>query len=131
MQKGDKFERSFLISEDIYNGFAFTFNDKNPLHMSDEYAQERGFERRVMHGNILNGFISYFVGECLPIKNVVIQTQEIKFFKPSYLNDKLLFEAEVVDFYESVKTIELKFVFKNQNNIKVASGKLNIGVLNS
>ena len=82
-----------------------------------------------MHGNILNGFVSYFVGECLPIKDVIIQTQEIKFIKPVYLNDELLFEAEITDRFDSVNMVEIKFVFKKTENLKVASGKINIGII--
>lgn len=82
-----------------------------------------------MHGNILNGFVSYFIGECLPVKNVIIQTQEIKFFKPTYLNNSLNFQAEIVDVFESVNTVEIKFIFKNIEEMKVASGKINIGII--
>ncbi|MBC7694092.1 MAG: hypothetical protein H7141_01460 [Burkholderiales bacterium] len=129
MQKGDKFDLRFKITEETYRGFISVFNDKNPLHTSSAFAIEKGFQSKVMHGNILNGFISYFIGECLPIKNVVIQTQEIKFFKPTYLNDDLLFQAEVMDVFDSVKMVEIKFVFKKDNEVKVATGKINIGII--
>jgi 3-hydroxybutyryl-CoA dehydratase len=129
MKKGDKFEIDFIITNQVYDLFVSTFNDKNPLHISDEFAKQNGFKSKVMHGNILNGFVSYFVGECLPIKNVIIQTQEIKYFKPSYLNDNLKYEAEICDVFDSVNSIEIKFVFKNVEKQKVASGKINIGIL--
>jgi 3-hydroxybutyryl-CoA dehydratase len=129
MKKGDKFEIDFIITNQVYDLFVSTFNDKNPLHISDEFAKQNGFKSKVMHGNILNGFVSYFVGECLPIKNVIIQTQEIKYFKPSYLNDNLKYEAEICDVFDSVNSFEIKFVFKNVEKQKVASGKINIGIL--
>lgn len=129
MKKGDKFERQFKITNEVYSGFISLFNDRNPLHTNKAFANEKGFDSEVMHGNILNGFVSYFIGECLPIKNVIIQTQEIKFFKPTYLNDDLNFQAEIVDVFESVNTVEIKFVFKNNKEIKVASGKINIGII--
>lgn len=129
MKKGDKFQYSFKITDETYNGFISIFNDKNPLHTSHDFATEKGFDSKVMHGNILNGFVSYFIGECLPIKNVVIQTQEIKYIKPTYLNDELLFSAEIIDVFESVKMVEIKFVFKNKKEAKVATGKINIGIL--
>lgn len=82
-----------------------------------------------MHGNILNGFLSYFIGECLPVKTVVIQSQEIKFHKPVYLGDAVTLNAEVADFHESVRTAEIIFSFTNQQNIKVARGKMFIGLI--
>jgi 3-hydroxybutyryl-CoA dehydratase len=127
---GNKFEREFNVSENIYNGFLETFKDYNPLHTSAEFAIKNGFKNRVMHGNILNGFLSFFIGECLPTKNVIIHSQEIQFKNPVYLNDLLKFEAEIINVYESVKAIEFKFIFKNQDLKVVSKGKIQIGLLN-
>jgi 3-hydroxybutyryl-CoA dehydratase len=128
-KSADTFDESFIVSDEIYNTFIHLFKDRNPLHTSDQFAKEKGFKRKVMHGNILNGFLSYFIGERLPIKNVVILTQEIQFKNPVYLNDELKFKAVVTGIYESVNAIELKFEFKNSETKTVAKGKIQIGVL--
>lgn len=129
MIKGQEFSYSFIVSEAVYAGFIEIFKDKNPLHTDSNFAQSKNFDSKVMHGNILNGFISYFVGECLPIKNVIIQTQEIKFSLPVYLNDKLDFYAKIEEIYESVNTIEFKFYFSNEKQKKIARGKIQIGII--
>ena len=129
LPKGAKFSRQFVVSQSVYDGFIQTFNDRNPYHVSDDAARAKGFAGKIMHGNILNGFLSYFIGECLPVKAVVIQSQEIKFHKPVYLNDTVTLNAEVADFHESVRTAEMSFHFLNQNNAKVARGKISIGLL--
>ncbi|SEA99364.1 MaoC/PaaZ C-terminal domain-containing protein [Pedobacter hartonius] len=125
----DKFERSFIVSNKIYEGFLSIFNDNNPLHTDQQFAIMNGFREKVMHGNILNGFVSYFIGECLPIKNVIIHKQEIKFNNPVYLNDNLFFEAIVTDVFESVNAVEFKFNFKNEALKMVAKGEIQIGIL--
>src|SRR5688572_9529354 len=99
---GDKFGFELQVTDEIYNSFLKIFNDKNPLHTDANFAQSKGFHDRVMHGNILNGFISYFIGECLPVKNVIIHSQEIQFKLPVYLNARLRFEASVHDIFDSV-----------------------------
>jgi len=124
MPKGTTFKQQFVVSRAVYNGFIQTFNDRNPYHVSDAAARDKGFAGKIMHGNILNGFLSYFIGECLPVKTVLIHSQEIKFQKPVYLDDVLTLHAEVVDFFESVKTAEITFQFLNQRNVKVARGKV-------
>lgn len=129
MQKGDIFEHRFKVSEQVYQGFIGLFNDKNPLHTNSEFAKEKGFESTVMHGNILNGFISYFVGECLPLKNLIIHSQEIKFTNPVYLNEELNFQSEITDVFQSVNVIEFKFKFLTTSGKKAASGKINIGII--
>ena len=129
LSKGVRITHIFLVSESVYTGFMSTFADRNPYHVDDEIARAKGFKRRIMHGNILCGFLSYFVGQCLPTSNVVIQSETIAFHKPVYLGDELSFEAEVTDFFESVNTAEIRFQFVNQSGAKVAKGNLSIGLL--
>ena len=128
-REGDTFKKTFIISNEIHKGFIELFKDSNPLHTDEKFAADNGFEGIVMHGNILNGFISYFVGECLPTKNVIIHLQEIQFKHPMYLYDVLEFKAVITDLYESVNAIEFKFDFTNRELKKVAKGKLQIGLL--
>ncbi|MEI6311430.1 MAG: MaoC/PaaZ C-terminal domain-containing protein [Bacteroidota bacterium] len=123
------FTKTFTISEKVYSNFLETFQDHNPLHTNKEFATSHGFEGIVMHGNILNGIISYFIGECLPMKNVIIHMQTIKFLNPVYLNDDVTLVAEVEDIYESVNSIAFKFYFNNQSGKKVAKGTVQIGLL--
>ena len=127
--KGHSFNYQFCVSDKVYNSFVKTFNDKNPLHTDSAFASSKGFTDKVMHGNILNGFISFFIGECLPTKNIIIHSQEIQFKYPVYLNDKLFFEAAVSDVFESVNAVEFKFSFKNSGSKVVAKGKIQIGIL--
>ena len=129
LKKHDTFNIVYTVTSEIYNGFIKLFNDKNPLHTDEQYAISKGFKGRVMHGNILNGFLSYFVGECLPEKNLIIHSQGIKYHQPVYLNDVLNFEAKVEEIYESVGAVEISFVFRNKDFKIVSKGKLQIGFL--
>lgn len=129
MTKGTKYSQRFVVDEQCYSGFVQLFNDRNPLHTDSSFAINKGFKGRVMHGNILNGFLSYFIGECLPLKEVIIHSEQITYVKPVYLNDEVTLEAEVEEYYESVKALIFKFVFTTGANIKVAKGKIQIGII--
>ena len=129
MNKGDAFRQSYHVSASVLEQFMVLFNDRNLLHTSDAYALRKGFPGRIMHGTILNGFLSHFIGECLPLKNVMIQQQEIKYHHPVFINDQLELIAEVLDYFDAVRVFEIKFRFLNQQNIKIASGKIQIGLL--
>lgn len=120
------FQHQFKVDDSIYNGFINTFDDKNSLHINDEFAQNKGFKSKVMHGNILNGFLSYFIGELLPTEDVMILSQSINFKNPVYLNDILNFEAVVSDQSEAVLVNTFKFKFVNTDLKTVASGKIQI-----
>jgi acyl dehydratase len=124
-----KLTHLFHVSEDVYKSFQTCSGDMNPLHTNEAFAQNKGFKERVMYGNILNAFVSYFVGECLPTKDVIIQTQDITYKHPVYMNDELHFESEIEGIYESVNTIEFKFKFINQHSSVVAKGHIQIGLI--
>lgn len=119
----------FEVTREVYDGFVLLSGDRNPLHMKDDFARSAGFRERVMHGNILNVFLSYFIGELLPVKNVVIHTQEIKYAFPVYLGDVLDLVAEITEYYESVNVYLFRFYFKNEADKKVARGSFQIGIL--
>jgi 3-hydroxybutyryl-CoA dehydratase len=129
LKLGDKYERSFTVTEEVYNGFIAVFKDKNPLHTDEDFAIAKGFKGRVMHGNILNGFLSYFIGEVLPDKNVIIHSQEIQFKNPVYLHDTLAFSAEIVEWSEAVNMYQFKFSYKNSGAKVVAKGHIQIGMI--
>lgn len=129
LKLNDTFQQTFTVSGKVYEGFIDIFNDRNPLHTDDAFAQSKGFQKEVMHGNILNGFLSFFIGECLPTKNVIIHLQEIQYKLPVYLDDELCFKATVTDIHESVNTVEFSFHFLNSSNKIVSKGKIQIGLL--
>src|SRR5207302_955981 len=116
----DTFTRNFVVTADLYQGFVDLFHDRNPLHVDDAFARSRGFRGKVMHGNILGGFLSYFVGECLPTRNVIIHSQEIEYKYPVYLDDVLAFEARVEGVHESVGAVEFTFRFRNADGATVS-----------
>lgn len=129
MELKDSFEKVYIVNEAVYNGFLNTFKDNNPLHTDTDFANKKGFPDKVMHGNILNGFLSHFIGEVLPTKDVIIHAQEINFLKPVFLGDKVILTAVIKEKIEAVDAFVFKYYFKNQENVKVARGKIQIGLI--
>jgi 3-hydroxybutyryl-CoA dehydratase len=69
--------------------FAALTGDISPLHMDDEFAVGRGFDRRVVHGALLGGYVSRLVGVFLPGRNGLLQSMRLKFLKPTYVGDEI------------------------------------------
>lgn len=128
-QLNDAYQECFTVTEGVYLSFQQCSGDYNPLHTNENFAKSKGFPQRVMYGNILNAFLSCFIGEKLPTKEVIIQSQEISYKHPVYLNDVLRFEAVISGVFESVRTIEFRYKFKNADDMVVAKGKISIGLL--
>jgi 3-hydroxybutyryl-CoA dehydratase len=129
MNIGDSFINNYTVTPKVYEGFIHTFEDNNPLHTNLEFANKHGMPQVVMHGNILNGFLSHFIGEALPKKNVIIHTQSINFYLPVFLHDNVTLQADITEQHESVKTFVFKFIFRNQHGKRVAKGLIQIGLI--
>lgn len=124
-----EYQHQFVVTQTVYDAFQQSSGDHNPLHTNQEFAQSKGFPECVMYGNILNGFVSYFIGMMLPMPDVIIHSQDIAYKNPVFLNDQLDFSATVEDISEAVNTIIFKYVFRNQKGKVVAKGHVQIGVI--
>ncbi len=126
-------ERGFFyeVTPDVYFSFQRCSGDFNPLHTDLRYARNHGFESCVMYGNILNAFVSHFVGMLLPMRDVIIQSQDLNFHKPVYLNDKLELRCSIETVSEAANSIafKLKFYKQGESISLVAKGRVAIGLL--
>ena len=128
---GKEFSFEKKISSSDVNMFASLTGDNSPLHMEDEFARERGFKSRVVHGGLLVGCISQLVGVYFPGENSVIQTLNIKFSHPAYIGDVLKIHSIIDQISESMGTIILKLAITNQNTGQVLlKSKVQVGFTN-
>lgn len=123
------YQHKFVVTQAVYDGFQQCSGDFNPLHTNQDFAKGKGFPQCVMYGNILNGFVSYFIGMLLPTQEVIIHSQDIMFKNPVFLNDELDFTAKVEDISEVVNTVIFKYTFRNAAGKLVARGHVQIGVI--
>lgn len=124
-----EYSHVFVVNEAVYKAFQQGTGDYNPLHCSEDFAKEKGFPQCVMYGNILNGFLSYFIGMMLPTQDVIIHSQDIAFKNPVFMNDELAFTAKVDDISEAVKAVIFKYTFRNKAGKVVAKGHIQIGLI--
>ena len=79
-----------------------------------------------MHGAILNGFISHFIGCIFPGNNSMILSTEIGFQKPVYLNEVLELNIKVIQKVETLKILVLSFKFTSKNQDSKSIGKIKV-----
>ena len=132
-EKAERIEHIYQVSPEVYRAFQVCSGDFNPLHTDVAFAQTKGFNDCVMFGNILNAFVSHFVGMLLPTREVMILSQDISYHKPVFLNDQIALEATVDTVSEAVGIIEFKLKFRRiSEGVKpelVAKGHVQIGLL--
>lgn len=80
-------EYSQTISDGDIKNFSGISGDKNPVHMSDEYAKTTIFKKRIAHGFMSASYFSAIFGTKLPGEGCVYLSQNLKFIKPVYIGD--------------------------------------------
>jgi len=126
------FERKELyrITPEIYEKFIQISGDVNPLHVDQDHAERNSFPSVVMHGGILHGFLSHFVGMILPGKNAILLSCEIRYSKPNFLLDEIELAARVSERAEEHQIVNLDFTFRNLTQAYVgARARVQVGVL--
>ncbi len=126
------FTYTYRVTPDVYYSFQRCSNDYNPLHTDALFAKCKGFDKPVMYGNILNAFLSHFVGMLLPTREVMILSQNILFQNPLFLNDEITFESKIDKFSPTVNFIDYKFKFcriEDDKKVLIANGHIQIKML--
>src|SRR5262249_12234020 len=101
--------------------FCALSGDLNPLHVDDAYARERGFRGRVMHGGMLNAFLSHFVGMVLPGRRALLLSADIRYVAPFYLGDVLVLRGSVQQRGESQSALVLTCGFESRGDGRVVA----------
>lgn len=102
--------------------FAGISLDVNPIHMSDGYAKDTMFGKRIVHGILTSGLISAVLGNQLPGPGTIYLGQELKFMAPVYLGDDITATVEIVELRADKKIVKLNTTCVNQDGKTVISG---------
>jgi acyl dehydratase len=110
---GAEVVRRYTISPVVYARFMEAFEDVSPIHVDEAYARKRGFKGKVVHGAILNGFVSNFVGVHFPGRRALLLSVDLRFAHPSYLGDVIEVRAVVTQKVDAERVIVLRLAIEN------------------
>ena len=128
---GMKESFSVTVTEKMMDEFLDITGDVNPLHVDTKFANERGFDNRVVYGMLTASLISTLGGCYLPGKYCLIQGVDIKFSKPVFVGDILEVIGETLKVEYDLRYLEVKVTIFNQNKEKVLRGILKAGVIDA
>lgn len=120
---GQKAVKEFPVTLENGEAFAQVSQDKNPIHLDEEYAKGTMFGRRIAHGMLSAGFISGMIGMELPGEGTIYMKQELTFLRPVYYGDTIRVEIEVTQLQEEKKRAVLSTNCYNQKNEQVIAGQ--------
>ncbi len=93
---GMRVSYSQTITDSDIKAFAGLSGDHNPVHVSDIYAEQSRFGKRIAHGLMSAGFFSALFGTRLPGPGCVYVSQSLQFKRPVYINDTVVATVEVI-----------------------------------
>lgn len=85
-----------VTSEDVV-AFAEVSGDRNPIHLSEEFAAKTPFKTRIAHGIYTASLISAVIGTRLPGPGAIYMTQSLKFLAPVRIGDTVDATVEVTE----------------------------------
>ncbi len=110
---------SQTVTDADIKSFAAVSGDKNPVHMSDEYAGGSRYKRRIAHGLMSASYFSGLFGTKIPGPGCVYVSQLLLFKRPVYLNDTVTATVTVKDICIEKRRIFFKTVCKVKNKIVI------------
>jgi len=126
---GMKETHEYVITPEVYKHFLAAFGDRSPVHTDENYAKSRGFRGRVMHGSLLNGFVSHFVGMHFPGRSSLLLSVDMRFSNPSYLGDAIRIDAVVTQKMDAHNVIVMDATLFNATcNHLAARARINVMV---
>ncbi|MDR2409136.1 MAG: MaoC family dehydratase N-terminal domain-containing protein [Bacteroidales bacterium] len=125
---GEVARLSFIVTKSMHDSFTKITGDISPVHLSAEYAKEKGFKDVLVYGMLTASFYSTLVGVFLPGKYAIFQKCEVSFNKPVYIGDTLSLSGTISDIHYALKRITIKAAIRNQYKEKVSSATLIVGI---
>jgi len=119
---GQSAEMTRVITEEEILRFAEVTGDRNPVHISEEFAAKTRFGERIAHGILTAGLISAVIGMKLPGPGCLYLSQTLSFLAPVRIGDEITARAEIVEVI-SGKRLKLRTQCINQRGEVVLEGE--------
>ncbi|MEM9878019.1 MAG: MaoC family dehydratase [Pseudomonadota bacterium] len=101
--QSDFFEKT--VTEADIVAFAGVSGDTNPVHLSQDYAQQTQFKTRIAHGMLGASFLSAVFGTKLPGPGCIYLSQTLKFKAPVKIGDTVRASVRVAELLEDKKFV--------------------------
>jgi|SRR6056297_1027500 len=123
---GDQYEEEFIVTDQKVKSFAEISGDDNPVHINDEFAAKTRFGKRIAHGILITSFISKVIGRNFPGDGTIYVSQEVKFKRPVFINDRVIVKIEVLEKKDSKNRLILSTTVLNEEKKAVIEGKAEV-----
>ncbi len=116
-----------IVSEEMMSYFLAISGDENPMHIDQVYAQNHGYESRLVYGMLTSSFYSRLAGMYMPGKYCILKSVECFFERPVYVGDKLTVSGRVKEKDERFQQALVKAKIVNQIGKTVSKANVLVG----
>jgi len=111
-----------FTNEDVEK-FAKLSEDRNPVHLDDDFAKSSIFGKRIVHGMLTASLFSGLLGEKLPGKGTIYLGQDLKFTAPVPIGEEVTATVEIVNVREDKPIVTLRTFCKDSKDNIVIDGE--------
>ena len=125
LKVGQEAIMSKTVTESDVVLFSGVSGDNNPVHISEEFAKNTLFKRRVAHGFFTASLISTVIGTKLPGPGSIYLKQSLQFIAPVYIGETINVKVKVKSIDLSKKKVIIE-TFCEKNKKKILEGEAEI-----
>lgn len=120
IQLGKSASITKIFSNDDVENFAKLSEDRNPVHLDDDFARSSIFKQRIVHGMLTASLFSGLLGEKLPGKGTIYLGQNLKFSAPVPIGEKVTATVEIINIREDKPIVTLRtFCVDSKENVVI------------
>ena len=104
---GDSVIQSVVFTEQMMQAFAVVANDRAPVHNDPRFARAASFDAPLIQGLAVSTRFSRLIGMYLPGEGAILEKLELKYRRPTYVGQKLLYRCVVTRVLRPAAVVQL------------------------
>jgi 3-hydroxybutyryl-CoA dehydratase len=112
---GDAVEQRFAFDGVVRQAFAIVANDRAPVHDDERFAHDKGFGGPIIQGLCVATRFSRLIGMYLPGEHAILESINLKYRRPTYEGQTLLFRATVTRVLRPMRVIKLNLAANSES----------------
>ena len=116
---GQTEKEKVVVTEMLIEEMAKISNDYNPIHMSDEFARNSIFGKRIAHGLVCEALVSSLIVNKLPGAGAIFLNISFTFRKPVFIEDTITVTGTIKSIDHERDIMILEIICNNQDDIIV------------
>jgi len=113
---GDMVSQQVTFTDEMLSAFAVVANDRAPVHNDPRFARAAKFDAPIIQGLALSTRFSRLIGMYLPGEGAILEKLELKYRRPTYVGQPLLYRCVVSRMLRPAGVVQLTLSIASGGN---------------